>query len=249
MSAKAYDEKFFESQWRDSYQSASLVLPHVLRLVPVTSVLDVGCGVGSWLKSFLDLGVKDVVGVDGGSVTAQNLLIDGSLFLSRDIGRPFSLGRRFDLVTCLEVAEHIPAEHEQFLLGNLCGHADVVLFSAAIPGQGGAGHVNEQWPAHWCLAFKDRGFVAIDCVRPLIWEVDGVKDHYRQNTFLFLKHGHPFYDSLESRGSFHCAPLVHPTLFQAYRDAVSWRLVYRLFLRRLRMMWEVDRIEKRDGLR
>src|SRR5271156_330239 len=113
------------------------------------SLLDVGCGAGNWLKAALNFGMQDVFGVDGVAMPRDKLLVAESLFRQQDLTRPWSLGRRFEVVLCLEVAEHLDKSHANALIDSLVGHSDWVFFSAACPGQPGQHHVNCQWPGYW----------------------------------------------------------------------------------------------------
>ena len=70
---------------------------------------------------------------------------------------PLRIGRRFDLVNCLEVAEHLDASRADSFVDDLCALGDVVVFSAAIPGQGGTHHVNEQFQSYWQERFRRNG--------------------------------------------------------------------------------------------
>lgn len=173
--------------WLDetSPASAEVVVPIVLDLVGPSSVVDVGCGRGAWLAVFRRHGVADVLGVDGAWVDRGSLLVPAESFRAADLGRPTDLGRSFDLAVCLEVGEHLPESAAPALVETLTAAAPAVLFSAAIPGQGGVGHVNEQWPGYWAELFARRGFVALDVLRPLIWEDARVASWYRQNCFLY----------------------------------------------------------------
>jgi hypothetical protein len=92
---------------------------------------------------------------------------------------------RYDLAVCLEVAEHLPESSAADLVRALTAFAPVVLFSAAVPGQGGVGHINEQWPAYWKGLFEQHGFYRRDPIRPRIWTNERVHWWYRQNIFLF----------------------------------------------------------------
>ena len=235
MSRNPYDVDFFSGQWQASYQSARQVVPKILSLVVVNSVLDVGCGVGAWLKAFMENGVQDIIGIDGQYVETSHLLIEASYFHPYDLVKPFSLGRTFDLAICLEVAEHLPENNADVLFDSICLHSTAVLFSAAIPGQGGTHHVNEQWPSYWIRKFSARNFIAIDCIRPLIWDLPEVECHYPQNTILFLKDGHPKCQALAALPSFHGASLVHPNLFKSHHEAVSWRIIWSLIVRRFKI--------------
>src|SRR5262249_5217435 len=148
-----YDAAFYEAQADGSLRSARVVVPLVTRLVEPRSVVDVGCGVGTWLRAFVENGVEDVLGVDGAYVDRNRLCIDPARFQAMDLARPQPLGRTFDLAVCLEVGEHLPTRAAPGLVAMLTA-APVVLFSAAIPGQGGTNHVNEQWPNFWQRLFS-----------------------------------------------------------------------------------------------
>lgn len=171
-------------------RSAKAVLPHVIGLIRPSSVVDFGCGGGAWLKACGELGIADVLGVDGQYVDPGSLAFPRERFLSHDLRRPLDVSRRFDLAISLEVAEHIPSTASDTFVDSLVRLAPVVLFSAAIPYQGGIGHVNEQWPTYWRELFDRRGYVAIDFVRRQIWNDDRVDTWYRQNIVIYAAAGY-----------------------------------------------------------
>src|SRR5690349_6826641 len=144
--APLYDRVFFDAIHERSLRSARVVVPHLINLFHPASVLDVGCGQGAWLSAFKDLGVPRLLGVDGEHVDQSQLMIPPTCFRSVDLTRPFELPRDFDLALCLEVGEHLPGESAARVVRELTKSAPMVVFSAAIPGQGGTGHINEQWP-------------------------------------------------------------------------------------------------------
>jgi SAM-dependent methyltransferase len=185
VSETPYDPNFYAVQAGGSYRSARRIVPLLLERMAVGSVLDVGCGVGTFLRVFGEHGVGDIQGVDGDYVPRGQLLIDAGRFLGRDLGEPLDLGRRFDLVMSLEVAEHLPEALAGRFVDNLCRHGSVVLFSAAIPGQGGTHHVNERWPGYWAGLFAERGYRVLDILRPLLWNDGEVEYWYCQNCLLF----------------------------------------------------------------
>jgi SAM-dependent methyltransferase len=180
-----YDAAFYERGASDSRKSAAVVVPLVNKLVRPESVLDVGCGVGAWLAEWVSQGVTDVLGLDGEYVDRAMLQIESTDFLPVDFRSRFSLGRRFDLVESLEVAEHLEEPYADAFVQSLASHADTVLFSAAIPGQGGTHHVNEQWPSYWVAKFSHVGLGLFDIIRPLIWADGRVGRCYRQNILIF----------------------------------------------------------------
>lgn len=147
------------------------------------SLLDIGCGTGTWLRAALSLGVQKVRGVEGLDLPDDMLFVPKSLIERRDLNRPVDLGERFDLVLCLEAAEHIEPENADVLVETITRHGDCVLFSAAAPGQAGTHHVNCQWPAYWQEKFNARGFVCDDAPRWSIWNDNKIEAWYRQNLF------------------------------------------------------------------
>lgn len=182
----SYTDAFHAATAERNARSARRVVPIVIELTAPRSVVDVGCGLGTWLAAFVDAGVADAVGVDGPSVDRQRLSIPVESFLARDLTQPLDLGRTFDLAVCVEVAEHLPAQAAARLVGDLARLAPVVLFSAAVPGQGGTGHVNEQWPEYWAALFRDVEYDVVDCLRPRIWHDPDVQFYYAQNLLLFV---------------------------------------------------------------
>ena len=180
-----YDRAFFDWVRLTAVRSAQGVLPVVLRAVQPTSVVDVGCGEGAWLSVWRALGVADVAGLDGAHVDRAALMVPAGCFQAADLARPFVLPRRFDLVQSLEVAEHLPPEVSRAFVSALCRLGDVVLFSAAQPGQGGENHINERLPSTWAALFRQHGYSAFDCVRPLVAKNGGVAPWYRFNTVLY----------------------------------------------------------------
>ncbi len=185
---KEYDQRFFEERDNRTRYGAERVLGLVLdALPPVSSCVDIGCGVGTWLSVLADRGVEDVVGAEGDWLDTALLKIDPERFVRIDLRQAIPIDRTFDLAISLEVAEHVTPEQGERLVGKLCEMADFVLFSAAIPCQGGRHHVNEQWQSYWARKFAARGFLALDIVRPRVWGDERVDVWYRQNTVLYVK--------------------------------------------------------------
>ena len=149
-----------------------------------------GCGTGEWLSVFEEHGIEDVWGVDGGWVSKEMLEIVEERFVPLDLEQPFHMDRTFDLVVSLEVAEHLPEECANTFVDSLTRLGPVVLFSAAIPHQGGRNHINEQWPEYWAERFHDKDYVVIDCLRRRIWRNENVAKWYRQNILMFAAREH-----------------------------------------------------------
>jgi SAM-dependent methyltransferase len=204
-----YSEDFFTGQSEGSRRSAAAVVPLVRSLVgEVTSVLDVGCGVGTWLAEWKRLGV-DVTGYDGDYVDRSALQITADEFVPVDLGDAASVPcRRVDLVMSLEVAEHLDAVQAEAYVNLLTASGDLLLFSAAIPHQGGTHHVNEQWPSYWRAKFVTRGFEEFDLLRSRLWKDDSVEWWYRQNLLLYARG--PAADRLREVPAQPPLDLVHP---------------------------------------
>src|SRR5215469_304150 len=164
-----YDRRFYDVQSVGSRRSAGAVVPLVMRLLAPVSVCDVGCGIGTWLSVFQEHGVRSILGIDGAHVALEMLQIPPDDFRTSDLALPLELDRRFDLAISLEVAEHLPEASAAGFVKSLTAIAPVVLFSAAVPGQGGTGHINEQWQDYWADLFAREGFVPVDAIRPAIW--------------------------------------------------------------------------------
>ncbi len=182
-----YDSAFFDSVANGTRESAQVIAPLVYDLVQPNSVLDVGCATGTWLAEWSRAGVPEVLGIDGDYVDRTALQIPADRFKPVNLQEPFSLGRKFELVQTLEVAEHLDEGSADAFVDSLTRHGDVILFSAAIPGQGGTHHVNEQWPSYWAEKFGKVGYSVYDIIRPRIWDDQRVLDFYRQNILLFAR--------------------------------------------------------------
>lgn len=187
MPSEYYTTSYYEELSDSSARSAQIIVPFVLELVQARSVVDVGCGVGAWLAAFQRFGVDDVLGVDGDYVDRNLLQIPKDRFQAADLSTPLSLPRAFDLAISMEVAEHLPADCASQFVASLIRLASVVLFSAAIPFQGGTQHLNEQWPDNWAELFKVHGYVPVDAIRKRVWHNEAVAWWYAQNTLLFIR--------------------------------------------------------------
>jgi SAM-dependent methyltransferase len=181
-----YSPEYFSSIRAQSRASARVVAPLVMQLLQPRSVVDVGCGTAAWAAAFKAAGVGEVLGIDGDYCTRAELEIAETEFQAADLTKPIEFGRRYDLAICLEVAEHLEPQYATPLIDSLTRLAPVVLFSAAIPFQGGEHHVNEQWPAYWIELFAERGYIVFDVLRQSLWTNKEVAWWYAQNMLLFV---------------------------------------------------------------
>ena len=185
MSEHEYSQDFYSYIDAGSRRSARVVASMLLPEMKIASLLDIGAGHGAWAAEWLAAGVEDVVAVDGDYVDRSQLAVPKKQFRAHDLATPLDLGRRFDLVQSLEVAEHLPPEKAELFVDNLVAHGDVILFSAAVPHQGGEHHVNEQPPEYWRRKFANRGLSVFDFLRPRLERRKEVKPWYRFNSYIY----------------------------------------------------------------
>ncbi len=146
-------ETAFDSQWHWENPFADVApFRYLAEKYSPQSILDVGCGIGAYLTLFKNLGVRHVFGADG--IPKSATMLSDTEYQKVDLTQPLSLGRKFDIVMCLEVAEHLPPDASSTILETLRAHAGgLIVFSAAEPGQPGHGHINnlpiEQWLRQW----------------------------------------------------------------------------------------------------
>ena len=240
--ASPYTSEFYDRLRGGSLCSAQEVVPLVIELTNPTSVVDVGCGDGSWLSVFKKHGVVDVLGIDGSHRDVTKSRIQECEFKSMDLGGSIDAGRRFDLAVSIEVAEHLAESDAGRFVATLVALAPVVLFSAAVPMQGGEHHVNEQWPDYWRDKFQERGFIAVDCLRGRVWNNSNVKVYYRQNMVFFVDRERlaefPKLEGAYRGGCEHPLSVVHPDLYLARsRYALDTPVVG--FLKRVLPDWAI----------
>lgn len=216
----SYDAGFYADLAEGSRRSARAVLPIVFGTLRPRSVIDIGCGQGAWLAVAEELGARELTGLDGPWVDRAALQSAAIDFRPTDLSRPIVLDRRFDLCVSVEVAEHLPAAKADAFVGTLCDAADVVLFSAAVPGQGGTDHMHEARASEWMARFARRSYDCFDLVRGALWDRADVDWWYRQNALVFVAR------ATEAHATFTSAPvppsprdLVHP---EAFEGKLAW---------------------------
>jgi len=185
-----YKDGFYKKRHEITLYAAETILTYVQTLLPnFNTAVDLGCGVGTWLYVMKQKGAKDVCGVDGNWVNKNYLQISEKEFIEHDLSKnvKIMIPNSFDLAISLEVAEHLPKKYANDFIHLLTTLSDFVLFSAAIPFQGGLGHVNEQWPNYWISIFENYGYIGLDIIRKNIWDDQKIPIHYRQNIILYVK--------------------------------------------------------------
>lgn len=233
-----YTSQFFRDLDFHSLQSANEIVPILYDLLKPESVIDIGCGTGVWLSVFQDLGVDDVFGVDGPWVPRALLKLPQEKFVEHDLTTPLCLDRRFDLAMSLEVAEHLPEATGKRFVELLTGLAPIVVFSAAIPFQGGNHHINEQWQSYWANIFRERDYVPLDCIRPVIWDNSSISVFYRQNLLVYLDRDYiartPHLQEIYQQFAARQISIVHPEYLNSMGVGTLLKLLPQAFIRSLR---------------
>ncbi len=166
--------------------AAEQLVPLLVRKFRPKSVIDVGCGLGTWLAIFQHEGVEEILGIDGDYVDKTLMSLDPQNFIERDLSKPFRLSKKYDLALSLEVAEHLSAVAADEFIKSLTSCSDTVIFSAAIPGQGGQRHINEQFPEYWMLKFAQYGFSLVEDFTEH-WDNGKIDWWYLQNMVVYKK--------------------------------------------------------------
>lgn len=241
----AFTPEVYERIREGCQRSAEAVIPRLYELIGPTTVADIGGGEGWWGRAFYDRGCSVLVADDSidvmrfeaaGGPEARRidfLPVDLQLrgWASRvaaersEIARIHGGSPTFDLAVCLEVAEHLPADRAEDLVAGLCAIAPCVVFSAAIPGQGGHGHVNEQPPGYWSAMFEGYGFEVSGDLRWSIWNDSLVEPWYRQNLLVAADRRRMNPDDWNYLGGelFGPTSLCDP-LYVVHPDIWQWRL-------------------------
>ncbi len=217
-----YDHKFYENQYKGSIRSAEKYLAKLFSDFTPNSVVDFGCGVGSWLYAAENLGVKNLLGLDGDWVSYDQILSGGIDFHHVDFEKAeildifgnLSFDAFGDLAISVEVAEHFDEKYADKFVAMITRSSNLIIFGAAIPNQGGTNHVNEKPQSYWIEKFKKEGFCCFDYFRPTFWQDPDVEIWYRQNTFLYARESHlgsfPFLNEFSNE---FVVDTVHPELF------------------------------------
>lgn len=179
--------KYIHSELELDLSSPKEIVPVLIQMFQPKSIVDIGCAYGAFLHEFNEKGLKGILGIDGDWVNQSKLMIDSSQFEMHDLEKKISLNKKFDLVICLEVAEHLAETCADILINNLIELGDIIIFSAAIKNQTGQNHINEQPFSYWMNKFNQKGFLFYDAFRQRFWNNTNIAWWYKQNMFLVAK--------------------------------------------------------------
>jgi SAM-dependent methyltransferase len=163
--SKFYDAYYYQHGCGVPYERSN---PHWLKFfggiadkivsgIRPRSMLDAGCAMGFLVECLRDRGVE-AFGVDLSDYAIAQVRADlqphcwvGSVF------EPFP--RRYDLIVCIEVLEHLRQPESEQAIANFCQHADDILFSSTPLDYKETTHFNVQPPEYWAEQFAQHGFV------------------------------------------------------------------------------------------
>lgn len=237
-----------DRNYPNNYSSAKEIVPDIISLFRPKTVIDVGCGVGAWLKVFEDNGVE-ICGVDGEWITKEKTIIDKEKIRICDLEKiKVKEQEKYDLAISLEVAEHISQRNANNFVDYLTNISDIIFFGAATPNSGGQHHVNEKWQSYWINKFKKRGYLAVDYVRPRYWSNKRVCYCYAQESFIFIK-GNIIEDFPVLKKYINneqtIIDIVHPELFsnQIIKYSHNWSYLWNMQKKLIRAYIDKVRIE------
>lgn len=187
-------KKYIHDEEMHNLSSPNEIVPEIIKLLNPKSVVDIGCGLGTFLYCFKERGVKDVLGIDGSWVNRKVLdkYLSKDEFIEMNLEEEFHLPKKYDLAISLEVAEHISEKSADIFVANLISSGKIILFSAAIPFQGGQNHINEQWIAYWEAKFLKHNYVVHDILKPIFWDNPNIFWWYKQNMVIVAPIGFKF---------------------------------------------------------
>jgi SAM-dependent methyltransferase len=221
--------KYLHEELLHNLDSPNEIVPEIIKIIDPKSVVDVGCGTATFLNCFKKQGVIKILGLDG-KWANKDLLFKNILpseFIEVNLEGSITLEEKFDLVVSLEVAEHISEKSADIFVENLVNLGGVILFSAAVPGQGGQNHINEKWLTYWEEKFSKHNYELKDVLRPIFWNNKKVFWWYKQNMVLFIPNGYQLKKDLneipkEVRNLIHYECFQEKTAQNFYKNLYSW---------------------------
>lgn len=164
-----YNRDFHKSIENDEYPQAVRVGEYISTFLKPSSFLDFGCSTGLYLRE-VQIKMPDIhaVGFEFSKEAVDSALCN--YVLQADLTNPVEIERIPNtLGLCLEVLEHIEDKYWRQVLENMTRSCDKIIFSAAVPGQGGTGHINCRPKIDWIKRFHELGWVVdLDASRHLI---------------------------------------------------------------------------------
>jgi SAM-dependent methyltransferase len=190
---KMYDPKYYERHFNEYREWEIRLAKFFSDRYKINSVIDIGCGVGSYLEGHVRSGVTKVRGLEYNYKSAVGYFPDilKPHISYADATKPLDINDKFDCAWSVEVAEHImPSGTEQFIDNLTSLTENYILLTAAPPGQSGTGHIKLREKQFWIDAIKAKGFDYLeDEVKVLQeeWKKLGAEWYITKNVMLFKK--------------------------------------------------------------
>lgn len=209
---KKYTQNFYDKYFEGSYSSAKEVINFISSFLKPKTIIDFGCGAGTWLMASKEILSSKILGIDQHKYSDVRMLIEEKEYISLDLTKPIQIGQKFDLAISVEVAEHLDEKYADVFVETLCNHSDIILFSAAVPLQGGRNHINERPCTYWAQIFAQKGFDLIDCIRPSIWDNNNVEAWYKNNIVLYVNRERNMLTNVPIKSN--PIDIIHPKLLE-----------------------------------
>jgi hypothetical protein len=164
-----YKGSFFSRRYKLSWR-VPFVCDAICKVLDPIWLIDIGCGIGDYVKGFIERGVR-AEGVEGSENCTPFLVVPERLVRIVDMRKEliFLADSMYDMVLCLEMLEHIEEEYADIVVSNLSSMTNKILTSAAPPGQGGHYHVNCRPKEYWVEMFSRYKFThnrsIVDAIR------------------------------------------------------------------------------------
>lgn len=208
-----YNKNFYDQMTEVSLRSARKIVPFLISNFPIKNVIDFGCGNGAWLKAFDELTVE-IVGIEGNWIRDKKTLIPKDKYQFTNFeDKNLNITEKYDIALCMEVAEHLSEPSAEYLIEQITSVTNKILFSAAIPLQGGTGHINEQWQSYWAEKFIKHSFYPNLDIRNAYWNNKQIAPYFRQNMLIYerinnVNESYKTNDELEN-----LLNIVHPQMY------------------------------------
>ena len=191
--AHRYNDKYYKRHY-DQYRGwENAVGKYVVDITLVSSIIDIGCGVGSYLEGAFHAGCKDIQGLEISFESAKPHIVEDILpYISYgDATQNLGINRKFDCALSFEVAEHIEPSGTERFIDNLTSLSnDYIIMTAAPPGQAGTGHINLKPKEFWVDSLEAKGFKFQDQLVQIFWpkwKSFGVAKYILRNLMVFRK--------------------------------------------------------------
>lgn len=191
--SKLYSKRYYKRHLVQYREWENAVGRNIVEILHPSSILDLGCGVGSYLEGALFAGCKNLLGIDISHDVAKEFFTNeiAGYLQCGNIAEKLNL-QPFDCVMSFESAEHIdPKGTDQFIKNLTELSQKYIVFTAAPPGQRGTGHINCREKKFWINEIQRNGFIYHkDLVDYFVsvWTDYKAPNYILKNLMVFQKH-------------------------------------------------------------